>query len=113
MHHFDEVSCARRTAVNISVFGCTARHLFASGSAWNIAAARRQSFENRIQLLHGLFGPADHHAIAALQSPDPTAGAHVYVMDALVFELLGAADVVLEVRVSAIDQNVASLKFLR
>ena len=59
------------------------------------------------RLLDRLLGPADHHAIAALDPPDAAAGADVDVMDALGLDRGGPADVVLVVRVAAVDDDVA------
>ena len=68
--------------MDVSEFG-SATELFDSGGSRNVAAARSQSFEDRIQSLDRLIGAANHHAIAAVDSPDPAAGAHVHVVDPL------------------------------
>ena len=47
------------------------------------ADARRQRGENGIEMLHHVRFAADHHAIAALQTPDAAAGAHIHIMDFL------------------------------
>ena len=79
------------------------------GGARNVADARRQRREDRIEPVdHGLVA-ADHHAIAALDAPDAAAGADVDVMDAALLQRLAAADVVLPERVAAIDDDVAGL----
>ena len=43
-----------------------------------------QCFENRIELLHGFFRAANHHAVAAIESPDAAAGADIHVVNAFV-----------------------------
>ena len=53
---------------------------------------------------------ADHHAVAALETPDAAAGADVHVVDALRGELLRAPDVVDVVRIAAVDQDVVLLE---
>ena len=50
---------------------------------------------------------ADHHAIAALETPYAAARSDVDVMDPLARELLRAANVVDVVRVAAVDHDVA------
>ena len=53
---------------------------------------------------------ADHHAIAALQSPNAAARANVHIMDSLGGELLGAANIVDIIRIAAIDHDVAPIE---
>ena len=60
-----------------------------------------------IEALHDLVLAADHQAVAALEAPDAAARAHVDVVEALRREALGARDVVLVVRVAAVDDGVA------
>ena len=59
------------------------------------------------------FGPANHHAVTALQSPHSATGSHVHVMNAFAFEFTGPSDVVFEKRVAAVDDGVAGLHVLR
>ena len=80
------------------------------GVRGDIAAARCQGGEDRVEMLHHVGLAADHHAIAALQAPDAAAGADVDIVDALGRQLLGAADVVDVVGVAAVDQDVAALE---
>ncbi len=49
---------------------------------------------------------ADHHAIAALQTPHTAAGAYIDVVNLLRRKLLGSANVVNVVGVAAVDKNV-------
>ena len=84
--------------------------LFAAGRAGNVADARRERREDRIEVLHDRRFAADHQAVAALQAPDAAAGADVDVVDAPLGELAGAADVVVVVRVAAVDDDVAALE---
>ena len=78
----------------------------------DIAASGGQRLENRIQLLHHFLRSADHHAVAAFQSPDAAAGPDINVVNALVLELGGAANVIFEIGVAAVDENVAGLHAL-
>jgi len=50
---------------------------------------------------------ADHHAIAALQPPDAAGRAHIQIGDAVTMQLMGAADIVFEKAIAAIDDAVA------
>jgi hypothetical protein len=61
-------------------------------------------------MLDDSFVAADHQAIAAVQTPDSAAGSAIDVVDALGLELGGAANVVMIVRVAAIDDDVARLQ---
>ena len=73
----------------------------------DVAGARRQRLEDRIEPVdHGLVA-ADHHAIAALDAPDAAGGADIEIMDAARLQRLAAADVVLPEGVAAVDDDVA------
>src|SRR4029079_2747939 len=65
-----------------------------------------------IHALHDLVRPADHQAVAALEAPDAAGRADVDVVDPVLGADLGAADVVLEVRVAAVDDRVALVEHL-
>src|SRR5262245_46975941 len=109
VHHFDEMSGAACPAMEIALLGRTA-HLLAPRCAGDFADSRSQRFENWNDALYGIAWAADHPAVAALRTPYATASSHVHVMDLLLGELLGAANVVHIVRVAAIDQDVAWLQ---
>ena len=53
---------------------------------------------------------ADHHAVAALQSPDAAARADVDIVDSLRAQFLRAPDVVDVVGIAAVDEDVAWFK---
>src|SRR4029453_3695597 len=93
MHHLDEVAGAGRPGMNIATFGADTAFDAAPGP-WDIAQPGSQCDENRIEAIHGLFRAPDHHAIAAVNSPDSTGRATVDVPNALVGQLFGATDVV-------------------
>ena len=76
----------------------------------DVAAARCEGGEDRVEMLHHVALAADHHAIAALEAPDAAAGADVDIVDALGRQLLGAADVVDVIGIAAVDQDIAALE---
>ena len=78
-----------------------------------VAALRSERVEDRLQRLHGRVLAADHQGVAHLEAPDPAAGAGIHVADALLRERLLAPDVVVEVRVAAVDDRVAGLQVLQ
>ena len=71
-----------------------------------------QRLENGIQLLDDFLRAADHHAVAAVESPDPAAGADIHVVNTFLLELVGAANVIFEIGVAAVDEDVAGLHAL-
>src|SRR3954469_9237736 len=80
---------------------------FTAARCGDLPCRRRQRLEDGVEPLHhGLFA-ADHQAIAALQPPDAATGADVEVMDALLVQRCGPADVVLPKGITAIDEGVA------
>ena len=86
--------------------------LFSSGSARDVALARREGLENGIEPFHGFLGPPDHHAVTALQAPHAAAGPNVDIVDASAFQLSRSTNVILEIGVAAVDDGVASLHVL-
>ena len=70
----------------------------------------REAGEDRVEALDRAVGAADHQAVAALEAEDAAAGAAVDVVDPLLADLGGAADVVAVVGVAAVDDRVAGLE---
>src|SRR6185503_18393659 len=70
--HLDEMARAVRPAVEIPLLR-RAVGLLASRRPSDVAGARRQPGKDRIETLHYLRLATDHHAVPALQSPDPAA----------------------------------------
>src|SRR5262245_42235778 len=70
--------------------------------------ARREGLKNGIQAVHDGRFTANHHAIAAVQPPDPTADTHVHVVQAMPPQFFGAADVVVIMGVAAVDYDVVT-----
>ena len=94
--------------MEVALFG-RAREFLASGSPGNVALSRCQSLENRIQPFDRFLGPANHHAVAALQSPHSAAGSYIDVMDAFPLEIFRPPHIVFEIGIAAIDDRVSGL----
>ena len=104
--HLHVVTGADRAGVDVAALGALIRGVAALG-ALEIAIARGEGIEQRLEMLeHGLLG-ADHHAVAALQAPHAAGSTHIDVVQALQLEGRGTADVVLVEGVAAIDDGVA------
>src|SRR5690349_9315839 len=99
-------------AVEISLLGGAAG-FFATGSARRISAPGSEGFEDGIEMGDDLTRAADHLAVSAVESPDAAARAHVHVMNSVLLELPGAADVVNVIGIPAVDQDIAALQFGR
>ena len=109
MHHLDEVPGAGRAGVDVAALGAGIAFL-AARRARDIAQPRSERREDRIEVIHGRLLAADHHAIAALDAPDAAGRAAIDVANALLGQLLGAADVVLVEGVAAVDDDVVRLQ---
>src|SRR5262249_15008718 len=72
--HLHEMAGSGRSAIDVAFLG-GAGELIAAWSTWNVAASGSQSFEDGIKLLNSFLGTADHHAVAAVETPDTTASA--------------------------------------
>src|SRR5262245_49585754 len=108
MDHFYEMSCSGGPTMQITFF-CGAANLFTSGCAINVAASRRKSFENWIEMFYDIGFSADHFAITAFESPHAPARSDIDIVNALGFELTGTANVINVVRIAAIDDDVILL----
>ena len=106
VNHLDEMAGAVRSAVEIALLGGAA-HGRPTRSAREVAGARCQPQEDRIEVSDHRLLASDHQAIAALQPPDAAAGPHVHVVDALLSELPRAPDVVDVIGITAVDEDVA------
>src|SRR6266542_5688033 len=102
------MSCARWTAVEVTVLD-RAFNFFTSRSARNISRPGCQSLENRIETANGFLRPANHHAVAAFQTPHAATGADVYVIDAFLAQANRAARIVFVIRVASVDDRIAAL----
>ena len=63
--------------------------------------------ENRFQPVDDLGLPPDHQAVAALQAEHAPAGPYVDKVKALLLQFGGVGDVVVIVRITAVDDDVA------
>src|SRR5262249_51101694 len=66
--------------------------------------------EDRVEAVDRLLVAADHHAIAALETPDAAAGADVHIADPLRSQARRPPDVVLVEGIAAVDDDVAALQ---
>jgi hypothetical protein len=104
VHHLDEMPGPVRAAMQIALLGGAAE-LIPPRRPVDVADAGGQGREDGVQVLNDRLFAADHQAVAALQPPNPAAGADVHVMDARGRERLGAVNVVHVVGVAAVDQD--------
>src|SRR5258708_27036061 len=104
--HLDKMAGAGRAAIKVALFD-GAGGLFTSGCARNVPAAWRQCFEDGIEMAKSFLRSANHHAVATLQTPHAAAGSYVDIVDSLVAQGDSAARVIFEIRVAAIDDDVA------
>src|SRR2546428_2126725 len=109
VHHFDEVAGAVWPAMEIPLLG-GASGLFTPRRARYVAHAWSQRGKDWIEVFDYLLLATNHHAVPALQSPDATARSHIYIMDSLRREFLGAPDIVNVIGIAAVDQHVLCLK---
>src|SRR6267142_3793206 len=72
-----------------------------------IAVGRREGPKDRFAVLKRGGRCADHQAVAELEAPDSAARPDVHELDPLLLQGLGAAQRVREVRVAAVDDDVA------
>src|SRR5260370_22961743 len=106
MHHLAERPGAVRPAMDVAALGRAALALTVRRRL-DRAASRCQRVEDRIEALNDVAIAADHHAIAALQSPNAAARSDIDIEDALRPERTGASYVVLIEGIAAIDDAVA------
>jgi hypothetical protein len=92
--------------MDVAALGAIVGGIAALG-ARDVAEARRERDEDRVEMIDDLLLAADHHAEAALQPPDPARGPDVDIMDALGGAIPGAMDVVTIEAVAAVDDDVA------
>src|ERR1051326_4756004 len=105
VNHLDEVACPVRSAVQIPLFGGAPQFL-SPRCTFHGPDSRSQCRENRIEMFDGPILAANHQAIAALESPHAAACSNVKIMDAVGFELFSSPDIIVEIRVAAVNNNV-------
>src|SRR5580692_7077119 len=104
--HLHEVTCSRWAAVEIT-FLSRSTNLLAAGSTVDVSAARRERFEDGVEVFHDVQFSANHLAVPALKSPDAAAGADVAIVDAFCRQFFSAADIINVVGISTVDDDVA------
>src|SRR5579885_454232 len=109
MHHFDEVPRAVRPAVQIALLG-SAADLFAPWRPRRGSHARGQRGKDRIEMLDSALLPANHQAVAALKPPNASARPHIKIVNTLRLQRGSAANILMVVRVAAIDHYISGLK---
>src|SRR5205807_8436229 len=109
--HFDEMSGAIATGVDVAQFS-TWIAAIPPERARRIAAPGRERLEQWIEARDDFLGAANHHAIAALESPDTAAGPDIDIMYGAFLKLFGAPNIVFPESIAAIDNNVAGCKQL-
>src|SRR6476660_5320085 len=110
MDHLDEMTGAVLPAVEVAMLGGAGGGVLSSRRARDIADTGGEGLEDRIQPLHRPVRTADHHAVAALETPHATAGADIYIVDPLLRQFLGTPDVIDVIGVAAVNQSVADFE---
>ncbi len=106
VHHLHEMPGSDRPRMQIAEFGTGIGFLGAWGPR-NGAEPRGERPEDGIEPRHHLRLAADHQAIAAFEPPHPARRPDIEIVDAARGEGGGAADIVLEVGVAAVNDHVA------
>ena len=110
--HLHEMAGAVGTAVEVTPFSDGLGVPVATWRPRRGVDSRGERREYRIEALDDIVLAADHQAEAALQPEHAAAGADVDVVDALLGQLGGMADVVVVVRVAPVDDHIAGLEHL-
>ena len=109
VHHLDEMPRAIRSAMQVAELG-RAGFTRRTRCARRGLDAGRQGAEDRIEMPHNGILAADHVAIAPFQPPYAAADADIDIVQTLASQFAGAANVVVIVRVAALDDDVARLE---
>src|SRR5215472_13126015 len=107
--HLHKVASAVRSAVEIPLL-CGSPNLFTSRSAWCCINAWSQGREDRIEILDNVLFATDHQAIAAFESPHTAACSAVHIVDTFRFEFSSAPDIIMIVRIAAINDHITRSK---
>src|SRR5262245_2239640 len=84
-----------------------AHKVFTPGSSRHVAATWCEGFEQRLEVSKYFDIASRHDAVTALHTPDAATGADVRITNAFMLEKAGAPDIVLVVRVAAINDDVS------
>src|SRR5262249_51417009 len=107
-----EVARAGGAAIEITFFR-RAVCVLATRRSRDLASSGRQCFEDRLQMVEGLLLAADHQTVTSLGAPDAARGADINITDAFFIERLCATHVVFEMRIAAVNDDVAAGHKLR
>ncbi len=107
--HLDEMPGAVGTAVQVALLG-SAVGRFPSRRAWNVADAGRQPLEDWIEPVDHVRFAADHHAVAAFQTPHAAARADIHVVNSLRSQFLCSPHIIDIVRIAPVDESIAGLE---
>src|SRR5262245_63479333 len=83
MNHLNEVTGAIGAAMQVTLFGGAAGLLAPRGARYLVAHAGSQPGEDWIEVLDHCILTTNHHAVTALQAPNPAACSHIDVVDSL------------------------------
>src|SRR5262245_44890529 len=98
---------ARWSAIKIALFG-RPLNILPPRCGRDIAVSGCERLEDRLQLIEDLSLSADHEAIPAFRPPDSAARADVQIMDALFGQHPGSPHIIFEMRIAAVDDDVAA-----
>src|SRR4029077_1512344 len=109
VNHFDEMSGAIGTGMDVAQFSAWIAAV-PSGRARRITEPGSKRLEQWIKARDDFLGAANHHAIAALESPDAAAGPDIDIVYGALLQFFGAPNIVFPESVAAIDNNVTRCK---
>src|SRR6266545_5712023 len=84
-------------------------------SAWrsrHVSHPGRERRKDRVEAVDDILLAADHHAVAAFQTPDAAARSNIDIMQTALLERCRAANVVLPERIAAVDDDVSTVQQL-
>ena len=111
VHHLDKMPRAGRPGMQVALLSVRLT-LPAGRRALNRADAGGERLEDRVEPVDRPFVAPNHQAVTPLQAPHAAAGSHVDVVHTLGCQRLGAAHIVFEVGVAAVDDAVTRLEQL-
>src|SRR5579871_1130393 len=109
MHHLDEMARTGRSGVDIAALDTRIAAVSARGSR-HVALTRSEGGKDRIEAVDYVLLAADHHAVAALQTPHAATCSNIDVVQAAFTERSGAANIVLPEGIAAVDDDIIRLE---
>src|SRR6266480_1869052 len=107
--HLHEMAGTVWSAVKIPLLSSSSS-IFSSGGASCCIKARSQRREDRIEMLDDVLFTTNHEAIATFQTPDSATCTAVHVVDTLRFKFGGTSDIIMIVRITSINDNIAGIE---